>query len=327
MAIILLAPGGSPAQDKQLSGDSLRQLLNPTEREHKQHEKEIKSDEMHLLLREKQKKAQANNIRKANENVESNIGVDRAGREGEKDTAVVKQNQGPLNNSNQNENEKKIDQTGANNRVKKLNRKYKSDRYIPPSWQSKRSNVSSGFQTDNIKKSKGPFFGIRMGSKIRAYLPQVTTNVEQNLTEIAVVQDVFGDYKTLEKNTKIYCKKTLNPGSNRLELLAVKGITPKGEEFKLKGIVLDINNVAGLVGAISTDGKTAKRTLSAGVFGVGEALAPILNDGSLVGAGIEAAADNVLKEKETESEKTLLNPLYTIYVNPQDIMIRVEETF
>ena len=324
--------------DEQMDGDSLRKILNPSERDHYIHSKEIKSDEMHLLLRKRSPKNNDNRV--SSDNPDTSRSPKHAGSDiaekplkGNNTNPVTPAGPSPTeteSGSQSFDRQNPTSQQTGNLRNATSSRKTKSkDRYIPPSWTNSaaRQAALGGFQTDSIKKSEGPFFGIRMGTKIRAYLTQITTNVEQNLAEVRVEQDVFGDYRVLEKGTKLYCKKSLNPGTKKLELLAVKGITPQGEEFKLNAIVLDINNAAGLVGAVSTDGKTTKRSLAAGVFGVGEALMPMLNDGSAIGAGVEAAAENALEEKETETDVTLNKPSYIIYVNPQEIKIRVEKTF
>lgn len=335
LCIFLLSAlfGVATAQERQLDGDNLQQILNPAERKHYVHSKELKSDEMHLLLKQRPPKANKKSTEGASADVNKTANPHK--KRGAKDENFTNPKgfiEDPVGSGTIED--KESEKQSFRSPLSKLNKPkvYKratTDRYIPPSWKSgqNRSAALGSFKSDRKKKSRGPYFGIRLGEKIRAYLPQVTTNVEQNLTEIWIKQDVFGDYKTMPKDTKLYCKKTLNPGSNRLELLAVKGITPQGEEFKLKGIILDINSVAGLVGAISTDGNTGKRSIASGVFGVGEALAPILNDGSIVGAGVEAAAENALKEKAVETAKSLNKATYTIYVNPQKIQIRVEETF
>lgn len=363
--LILFLASAASAQGQVMDGDELRKLLNPSEREHYEHSKEIKSDEMHLLIkRRKEREAAEKAAREAAEKaareaaaaqnkVESESGDDPTG---ENSKTGVQGLSGPSGNSvdikasgaslAENGSDPAAGQSVAGDQKsgKKSGAKSKArksqgssaqrlgsrggDRYIPPSLRAQKGKAKlGGFQTDSREKEKGPYFGIRMGTKIRGRLPQVTTNVEQNLTEIVIEQDVYGDFKTMPRYTKLFAKKSLNSGSNRLELLAVKGITPQGEEFTLKGIVLDINHSAGLVGAVSTDGKTVQRSVAAGVFGLGKDIAPILNNGTLIGAGVEAAARNVMEEKEDETDASLNKPQYIIYVNPQDIQIRVEATF
>lgn len=360
--IVLLLVIPTLAQDQQaMDGDDLRKLLNATEREHYGHSKELKSDEMHLLLkRRKEREAAEKAAREAaaardRQRIENGEGTgdEKAGRAANGSSGQAG-NEAKASASSATGNEASITAGngtpgGSESKGKGKNRKSRNasstaaaasgkhagnragrggDRYVPFSLQALKGKAKlGGFQADSREKKNGPYFGIRMGTKIRARLPQVTTNVEQNLSEVVIEQDVFGDFKTMPRTTKLYAKKSLNSGSNRLELLVVKGITPQGEEFKIKGIVLDINSSAGLVGAVSTDGKAVQRSVAAGVFGLGKDLAPILNDGTVVGAGVEAAAKNMMDEKEDETDASLNKPQYIIYVNPQDIQIRVEETF
>lgn len=201
----------------------------------------------------------------------------------------------------------------------------RSDRYVPPSWSALRK--AGKVQESKSSRSSGPFFGIRLGTKFRAEIKQVVTNVESNLAEIHVVHDVIGDYGVMASGTKIYARKALNSGTNRLEMVTSHGITPQGREFRIKAIVLDINKSAGLSGAVTTDGNMAKRSAGQGAFEVGRTLVSKLNDGSIVGAGVEAAAENALEEKQDEVDKELRRPLYTITVQPQEFFIRVEQTF
>ena len=365
--LILVSTAFAQDHNQVMDGDDLRKLLNPSEREHYEHSKEIKSDEMHLLLKRRKEREAAEKAareaaeRAAREAAERTARENSNGRSKGGDPAMTgtsgKGGENNASGASAGKNGQAVgssDLLGPDGKRKSSasitkgkgrghkgraangngNGKYGGsgigrggDRYIPPSWAQCGKTKVGGFQTDGRKKKKGPYFGIRMGTKIRAHLPQVTTNVEQNLTEIVIKQDVYGDFKTMPRGTKLFAKKSLNSGSNRLELLAVKGITPQGEEFTLKGIVLDINNSAGLVGAVSTDGKAVHRSIAAGVFGLGKEIAPLLNDGSVIGSGVEAAAKNIMDEKKDETEQSLNDPQYIIYVNPQDIKIRVEETF
>ncbi|MBT8342326.1 MAG: hypothetical protein HKP58_01175 [Desulfatitalea sp.] len=361
MAIVtaFLFVSGTHAAEKPIDGNELRRLLNPSEQEHYQHSRELKSDQMHLLLKKRPGKPVSGGGQETSEKkgrhapnasadpssesppAENTDGkgakapapAPAAGTDGKENMASTGVGAPPNSNTaspgSAAKTAKPVNDPGRPDRSR---RERKNDRYIPPSWKASPTAGKmsvGGFQSVRSEKRKGPYFGIRLGTKIRARLPQVTTNVEQNLTEITITQDVYGDFKVLPRGSTLFAKKSLNPASKRLELLVVKGITPapRSEEFSIKGFVMDINNTAGLVGAVSTDGKAAQRSFAAGAFGVGKELAPMLNNGTLVGAGVEAAAENMLDEKETQIDKTLNEPSYIIYVNPQEIKIRIEETF
>lgn len=198
------------------------------------------------------------------------------------------------------------------------------DRYIPPSWSVLQG--SGSFDTDQVKQ-KGQRFGIHLGTRINGEIRRVVTNVERNLCEIYVTQDVVGDRRNIPKGSVLFADKSLNMGTKRLEFATVKGITPDKTEFVIKAYVMDVGEMAGLSGAISTDGKTVQRSVSKGAYAVGRQMVSALNDGSVVGAGVEAATDNALGEKETETDKTLGEPQYTITVPPQKVILRVEQTF
>lgn len=179
--------------------------------------------------------------------------------------------------------------------------------------------------SDAIAKSNA--FGIRLGTWMDGKINRNTSSAEPGLVEILLTTDVIGDRKTLRAGTILFAQKQLNAATKRLEMLVVKGITPDGEEFKLTGLVFDTVKVSGLSGIVDVDNdKTMKRGASKGLLAAVGAATKASVGSTPLGSAAEATADSVLQDQRNVVEQTTSQQL-TIYVGPQPLLIRVDQSF
>jgi hypothetical protein len=187
---------------------------------------------------------------------------------------------------------------------------------------------SSGqtIMSDAVPSDSRPF-GIRLGTWIEGSIKRNISSAEPGLVEITLNSDVIGDKRTLKAGTFLFAQKQLNDATKRLELMAVKGIDPRGHEFKITGLIFDTGKVSGLPGIINSDtDKTIKRGASKGMLAAVGAAAKTVGNGSPIGSAAGATADSVLQDQSNVVEQTTEQKL-TIYVSPQPLLIRVEESF
>lgn len=338
--LVLFFPVTSFAEDKAITGDSLKKWLSSTENEHRQHGKEVKSNKLHeLLLQNKPGKkegraATENNVAAEENKNKYNFFVEPA----QKPKPAKKQVVSPGQKTNipyikpaetAQKNGQKTKKTKTTDFVKKTIKR-DPDRYVPPSWANGGNKKASPIHSGTADKSKkGPVFGIRLGTEFRARLVRTTTNVDPTYAEFVVVDDVYGDYKMLHKNTQLFASKKLSTSSNRLYFNTTKGITPEGTEFTLSATVTDTttNKLAGLTGAITTDNKMMKRSLTTGAFAAGSEIIKSTPGVSVLGQAATTAASTALSETESETDAKLGDAKFVIFVNPQDVLIRVDRTF
>jgi len=170
-------------------------------------------------------------------------------------------------------------------------------------------------------------FGIRIGTWIKGELRRPANSSEPGLVEIYTTEAIRGDRKVLPIGSILFAEKTYNAGTKKQDFLVEKGITPQGREFKIKGLVFDLNQTAGLDGIVSTDSEMiVERSGSKGALAAGGAVADQLAGNSLVGAASSAAAESLLEDsaEAVTRSKTLKQNIRT---RPQTLLIRVEETF
>lgn len=318
---ILLISAASAQEEKPLTGDDIREMLQPSESEHARRARELKYNEMHRLYRV------TKNPDGNTDSGDTHKNKQKTPIEGRGPTSPEKgQNATNIDKvlpPEETDKQKKAPQV-ADKKQNSPAARFQKDRYVPPSWTSTQHN--GGFGVDQVKR-RGPRFGIRLGTRVYGEIRRSVTNAERNLCEIHLTKDIVGDIETMGRGTIIFAAKEFNNSTKLLELRTVKGITPDGVEFRINAYGMDINEVAGLSGTITTDGKSTKRSISRGGFEVGKSLATTLNDGTVLGAGIESATKNMLDEKETETHKTLNEPQYIIRVEPQPVILMVETTF
>ncbi len=331
--LILFFPLTAFAGDEPLTGDSLKKWLSTTESEHRQHGKEVKSDKLHELLPQKQ--ADVKKPVKTTEN--KNVNKEKINKYNFFEKTEPKVKPEPKKIGPYIEPDKPLPKPGqvvkpkpSKTKIVKKRIKHDPDRYTPPSWGNSSNTKASPIHSGTADKSKkGPVFGIRLGTEFRARLVRTTTNVDPTYAEFVVVDDVYGDYKVLHKNTQLFASKKLSTSSNRLYFNTTKGITPEGTEFSFTATVTDIttNKLAGLTGAITTDKKMMKRSLATGAFAAGNEVLKATPGVSVLGQAASSAAGAALSETQSEADATLGDAQFVIFVNPQDVFIRVDKTF
>jgi hypothetical protein len=195
-----------------------------------------------------------------------------------------------------------------------------SDIYIPPT----RQTTSNQIVSDAIPTSL--VFGVRLGTWIKANLNRDTSSAEPGTVEVAVTEDVVGDKRTLPAGTMLFAVKVLNNATKRMEMTVTNGITPKGQEFKVRGLIFDPLKVSGLSGLYQIDEQNiAKHGAQKGaVAAVGAATQTLGRLNPLAAAG-GAVTQSVLSDTSGAVEYN--RPTAVIYVSPQPLLIRVEERF
>jgi len=180
--------------------------------------------------------------------------------------------------------------------------------------------------SDAIKPSTS--FGIRLGTWMEGNINRNTSNAEPGLVEITLTADIIGDKKTLKTGTLLFAQKQFNASTKRLEMMVQKGITPSGQEFKIAGLIFDTQKVSGLSGIVDMDNaNSVKRGASKGLIAAaGTAAAKSAAGATPFGSAASASVDSVLQDQSNVVEQTTGQQL-TIYVSPQPLLIRVDQTF
>lgn len=198
------------------------------------------------------------------------------------------------------------------------------DHYAPPERPAGgRDNV---IYSDSVPPPKTRF-GIRLGTWFEANLDRSTSSAEPGMVELHVTSDVVGDRHTLRAGTLLYAEKALNGATKRLELRAIKGITPDGREFGMKGQVFDIAKVSGLNGVMQVDSnQIARHSAANAALAAVSAGARSITPVSALGAATRGAAETALTDTNRGTEfNTSVREV--IYVSPQPLLVRVEELF
>jgi len=202
-------------------------------------------------------------------------------------------------------------------------RRQNNNRYIPP--QRGAPAGKEAIFSDSVKATHQ--FGIRLGRWMEATLDRNSSSAEPGMIELRISKDVVGDKRTLSAGTLIYASKMLNGGTKRLELNAVKGITPDGHEFNVKGQVFDIQRVSGLNGIMVFDKEQiAKKSITTGALAAVSAAGRSVLPTSAAGAALRGATESALADTD---QVTGFNNAQRaiIYVSPQLLLVRVDEKF
>lgn len=180
--------------------------------------------------------------------------------------------------------------------------------------------------SDAIKPSNA--FGIRLGTWMEGSINRNTSNAEPGLVEITLTAEVIGDKKSLKPGTMLFAQKQFNSATKRLEMKVEKGITPDGHEFQLNGLVFDTQKVSGLSGIVDmNNAESVSRGASKGLIAAAGAAAKVAGGSSpVIGNAASATADSILNDQSNVVEQNTAQQL-TIYVNPQPLLIRVDQTF
>ena len=185
--------------------------------------------------------------------------------------------------------------------------------------------VDKAIVSDAIPAMKN--FGIRLGTWMEGNINRNTSSAEPGMVEIELTSDVIGDKRTLKAGTLLFAGKQINGQTKRLEMVVQNGITPSGEEFKLTGLIFDLQKVSGLAGIISVDNdETLKRGAGKGLLAGLGAAAQSMAGQTPVGAAVGAGSQSILQDKGSVVDQATEQKL-TIYVSPQPLLIRVEKTF
>lgn len=171
-------------------------------------------------------------------------------------------------------------------------------------------------------------FGIRLGTWMPALLRTRISSADPGFVELVVSRTVRGRYRPLPAGTLLFCRKRLDRAARRMEMMAVKGITPDGREFVLRGRVFDGARIPGLPGVVvRSTGRMLRRSAAHGVLAAGSAAAAgLLGAGGATAAGEAAAGDSLLGDAGQVIAPAVRNR-FTIYVAAQPVLVRVGVTF
>jgi len=188
--------------------------------------------------------------------------------------------------------------------------------------QSKYVTYSDAVEPDNKQ-----YFGIRRGTWIKAELRRDINNAEPGDVELYLSQEIYGTKHTLPADTQLFANKGLNTATQRLDMLTTYAITPSGREFVLKARIYDTFKVSGLVGIIDADdSKIAMSGATASLTALGTGVLKEVGGGSVVGNALSKGGQSIINDQSNAS-KLETDQQITIFVAPQSILLRVEETF
>lgn len=196
--------------------------------------------------------------------------------------------------------------------------------YVPP---ARYSASGTPILSDAVMVNQRRF-GIRMGSWAKARLRRDTTSADPGLVEMELAVTLDGDVRTLAAGTLLFAEKAYNHGTKRLDLRVVKAITPDGEELTVSGLVYDQREHAGLLGIVTenTTAQTVGTGVKQGLLNAGRVAARQMTGSDVVGTMAGTTAETVIEEKQTVFDHAQAQP-FTIHVNAQDVLVRVEATF
>jgi hypothetical protein len=245
-------------------------------------------------------------------------------------TAADQKRQSTKYSSNQN----RVEHTRQIHPQNQRNEQRHAERYsyqAPP--QSAASNttaiVTSKYVTysDAVEPDNKQYFGIRRGTWIKAELRRDINNAEPGDVELYLSQEIYGTKHTLPVDTQLFANKGLNTATQRLDMLTTYAITPSGREFVLKARIYDTFKISGLVGIIDTDdSKIAQRGTTSALAALGNGVLSEVGAGSAVGNALSKGGQSMINDQKNASTLDTAQQI-TIFVAPQPILLRVEETF
>ena len=181
--------------------------------------------------------------------------------------------------------------------------------------------------SDAVVPDTKRYYGIRRGTWIKAELRRNINNAEPGDVELYVSQDVHGDKKTLSIDTQLFAAKAFTSATQRLDMLTSYAITPRGREFVLKARIYDTHKVSGLIGIIDTDEtKITARGTTQGLAALGSSVLGEVGGQSVIGQGLAKGGQSMINDAQRASQLGTQQQI-TIFVAPQPILLRVEETF
>ncbi len=181
--------------------------------------------------------------------------------------------------------------------------------------------------SDAVEPDKNRHYGIRRGTWIKAELRRNINNAEPGDVGLYLSQEVHGDKKSLPVDTQLFAAKALNNATQRLDMITTYAITPEGREFVLKARIYDTLKVSGLMGIIDADkSKIAERGTTQGLATLGSSVLGEVSGQSIIGRGFAKGGQSMIEDTQNASQIETQQQI-TIFVAPQPILLRVEETF
>ena len=243
----------------------------------------------------------------------------------------IKQKQQSTKYSNNQKREKRQRQDHPQN---ERNAQRQTERYsyqTPPKNTSSHTTakVSNRYVThsDAVETDNKKYFGIRRGTWIKAELRRDINNAEPGDVELYISQEIYGKKHTLPVDTQLFANKGLNTATQRLDMLTTYAITPTGREFVLKARIYDTFKVSGLVGIIDADdSKIAMSGATSSLAALGTGILNEVGGSNLVGSALSKGGQSIINDQQNASQLETEKQI-TIFVAPQSILLRVEETF
>lgn len=181
--------------------------------------------------------------------------------------------------------------------------------------------------SDAVEPDNKKYFTIRRGTWIKAELRRDVNNAEPGDVELYLSQDVHGEKHSLPIDTQLFANKGFNTATQRLDMLTTYAITPSGREFVLKARIYDMYKVSGLVGIIDADdSKIASRGATSSLAALGTGVLNEVGGGSVVSNALSKGGQSIINDQQNASKLDTQQQI-TIFVAPQSILLRVEETF
>lgn len=184
-------------------------------------------------------------------------------------------------------------------------------RYVPP---PRPIAATEDVYTDAVKVDEKKY-GIRMGTWVDVELLRDVSSGEPGVVVFRVAQSVNGRYQELAVGTEIFADKSFNSTTQRLELIAMRGVTLEGDEFEMTGQIYDAQKVSGLNGIVKKK-ELVKGSLQSGFLAASRSALGAVSDVSPLAAGTAEAADVVLSDGEARVEEQLQDD-FVIYVYRQ----------
>lgn len=180
---------------------------------------------------------------------------------------------------------------------------------------------------DAVMPSNKRYYGIRRGAWLNGEILRDVNSSEPGDVEIYITREIHGDKRTLPVGTVIFANKAFNSATNRLDFLVTYAIAPNGREFELRARVYDSQKVSGLDGIIDADeGKIVSQGVTAGMSAFGTSLLGEVSGNNPVGNALSSSGKSVIGNASRAAEVGTDNQI-TIYVAPQQLLLRVESTF
>jgi len=181
--------------------------------------------------------------------------------------------------------------------------------------------------SDAVEPDNKKYFAIRRGTWIKAELRRDVNNAEPGDVELYLSQEVHGEKHSLPIDTQLFANKGFNTATQRLDMLTTYAITPSGREFVLKARIYDTFKVSGLVGIIDADdSKIAERGATSSLAALGSGVLNEVGGGSVVGNALSKGGQSIINDRQNASTLDTEQQI-TIFVAPQPVLLRVEETF